>query len=103
MPSGKKSLKAFVQEKQPKTLHDKNVVAVYYLRETLGAPKVSVDHVFTCYKDMNWREPGNLGNSLALTANRKRYLDTSSLDDIKLTPAGRNHVGHELPSPKKAP
>jgi hypothetical protein len=96
-PKGETSLKDFVAEKQPKTNHDKNVVSVYYLAEVLGLNGVTVDHVFTCYKDMRWREPGNLANSLALTANRKRYLDTASLDDIKLTPAGRNHVDHDLP------
>lgn len=101
-PTGKKSLKAFVQDKQPKTQHDKNATAVYYLRETLGITKVTVDHVFTAYKDMGWREPGNLANSLALTASRKRFLDTASLDDIKLTPPGRNHVSQDLPAPKKA-
>lgn len=96
-PKGEASLKDFVAEKQPKTNHDKNVVSVYYLAEVLRLNGVTVDHVFTCYKDMRWREPGNLANSLALTANRKRFLDTASLDDIKLTPAGRNHVDHDLP------
>jgi hypothetical protein len=96
-PTGETSLKDFVAEKQPKTNHDKNVVSVYYLAEVLKVHGVAVDHVFTCYKDMRWREPGNLANSLALTANRKRFLDTASLDDIKLTPAGRNHVDHDLP------
>jgi hypothetical protein len=99
-PNGATSLKDFVAEKQPKTNHDKNVVSVYYLAEVLRLNGVTVDHVFTCYKDMRWREPGNLANSLALTANRKRFLDTASLDDIKLTPAGRNHVDHDLP-PKR--
>ncbi len=100
-PKGETSLKDFVAEKQPKTNHDKNVVSVYYLAEVLRLNGVTVDHVFTCYKDMRWREPGNLGNSLALTANRKRFLDTASLDDIKLTPAGRNHVDHDLPPKRK--
>ena len=101
-PKGKDSLKAFVEKKAPKTNHDKNVVSVYYLRKIAGLDTVSVNHVFTCFKDMPWREPANLANSLSLTANRKRYLDTSNLDDIKLTPAGRNHVEHDLPPEKKA-
>jgi hypothetical protein len=100
-PRGETSLKDFVAEKHPKTNHDKNVVSVYYLAEVLRLSGVTVDHVFTCYKDMRWREPGNLANSLALTANRKRFLDTASLDDIKLTPAGRNHVDHDLPPKAK--
>lgn len=101
-PKGKKSLKDFVAEKLPKTNHDKNVVSVYYLAEVLRlGGGITVDHVFTSYKDMRWREPGNLANSLALTAHRKRFLDTSNLDDLKLTPAGRNHVEHDLPPKKK--
>ncbi|HUA44565.1 MAG TPA: hypothetical protein VMA77_05015 [Solirubrobacteraceae bacterium] len=100
-PNGQTSLRDFVAGKQPKTNHDKNAVSVYYLSEVVGLTDVTVDHVFTCYKDMRWREPGNLANSLALTANRKRFLDTASLDQIKLTPAGRNHVEHDLPPKKK--
>jgi hypothetical protein len=100
VPKGKTSLKDFVAEKQPKTQHDQNVLSVYYLAEVLGVEPVTLNHVFTCYKDMRWREPANLANSLALTTNRKRFLDTANLDDIKLTPAGRNHVQYDLP-PKK--
>jgi hypothetical protein len=100
-PKGKDSLKDFAEKKKPKTNHDRNVVSVYYLQKIAGIDAVSVNHVFTCFKDMGWREPANLANSLALTANRKRYLDTSNLDDIRLTPAGRNHVEHDLPPKKK--
>ena len=100
-PKGKDSFKEFAKKKKPKTNNDKNVASVYYLSEVLGLDAVTVNHVFTCYKDMSWREPSNLANSLCLTASRKRYLDTASLDDIRLTPAGRNHVKHDLPPTKK--
>jgi hypothetical protein len=96
-PEGKTCLKDFVAEKQPKTNHDQNVLSVYYLAEVLGIGAVSVDHVFTCYRDMRCREPASLANSLAVTANRKRFIDTANLDAIKLTPPGRNHVLHDLP------
>lgn len=100
-PKGKTSLKDFVATKEPKTQHDYNVVSVYYFAEELGIPAVTLSHVFTAYKDMKWREPASLGNSLSLTSVRKRFLNTSNLDDIKLTPAGRNHVQHDLPKKKK--
>lgn len=100
-PKGKTSLATFAAEKGPKTNHDYNVVAVYYLSEELGVPAVTLNQVFTCYRSMRWKEPANLENSLALTANRKRFFDTSSLDDIKLMPAGRTRVEHELPVKKK--
>lgn len=100
-PSGKTSLKDFVAAKQPKTQHDYNVASVYYFAEELGISAVTLNHVFTAYKDMRWREPASLANSLSLTSARKRFLDTSNLDDIRLTPAGRNHVQHDLPPKKK--
>ncbi len=100
-PKGKPSLKNFVAEKQPKTNHDKNVLSVYYLEETLKISSVTLDHVFTCYKDARWRESPDLANSLALTAYKKRFLNTANLNDIKLTPPGRNHVEHDLPPKKK--
>jgi hypothetical protein len=101
-PKGKASLKDFVASKEPKSNHDYNAVSVYYLAEVLGLPAVTLSHVFTCYKDMRWREPHSLGNSLSLTSGRKRFLDTANLDDIKLTPAGRNHVEQDLPPKRKA-
>ena len=100
-PKGKKSFKAFVQEKRPQTQHDQNVLSVYYLSEIADQAAVTVDHVFTCYKDMHWREPSSIANSLAVTASRKRFLDTANLADIKLTPPGRNHAEHDLPAPTK--
>jgi hypothetical protein len=101
-PKGQKSLKDFVNEKQPESNHDKNTVSVYYLAEIRKMDGVTVNHVFTCYRDMRWREPGIIRNSLALTANRKRFLDTADLNNIKLTPAGRNHVEQDLPPKKSA-
>lgn len=100
-PKGKTSLKEFVAEKQPKTQDDYNTVSVYYLAEVLGIPAVTLNHVFTAYKDMRWREPADLANRLSKTSLRKRFLDTSNMDDIKLTPSGRNHVRHDLPPKTK--
>ena len=100
-PKGKTSLTEFAESKEPKNNDDKNVVSVFYLRRIADTETVSIDHVFTCYREMGWREPANLANSLAITASKKGYLDTSTLEDIKLTPAGRNHVEHDLPRKKK--
>ncbi len=102
-PKGKKSFKAFVQEKQPKTQHDKNVVSVYYLTQIAKIGPVTTSHVLTCYRDMtrDWRLPADVPNSLALTTNRKRFLDTSDMQNIMVTPAGFNQVEQDLPPKKK--
>lgn len=100
-PKGGVSFKDFVAEKQPNTNHDRNVVAAYYLKEVRGEARVTLDHVYSCYKEQGWREPVHFANNLALTAHRKGYLDTSNMDDIDLTPRGRNRVEQELPEQKK--
>lgn len=101
-PKGKTSLVEFAESKEPKNNDDKNVVSVYYLRRIADIEAVSVDHVFTCYRAMRWREPADLATSLRLTASKKGFLDTSTRKDIKLTPTGRNHVDHDLPPKKTA-
>ena len=101
-PKDKTSLTEFVESKEPKNNDDRNVVSVFYLRRMTDTETVSMDHVFTCYREMGWREPADLANSLAITASKKGYLDTSTLEDIKLTPSGRNHVEYDLPRKKKA-
>jgi hypothetical protein len=99
-PRGKPSLADFVTEKQPKSQDDKNAVSVYWLIEHAGVTPVSIDHVYTCYRDQGWPLPTDMANRLALTASRKRFLNTSDYEDIRLTPTGTNHVEHKLP-PKK--
>ena len=100
-PKGKTSLAEFVESKEPKNNDDRNVVSVFYLRRMAGIDMVSIDHVFTCYREMGWREPADLANSLATTASKKGYLDTSTLENIEITPSGRNHVEYDLPRKKK--
>lgn len=99
-PPKKKSLKDFVGEKKPTISYDRNVVSLYYLENELGITPVTLAHIYTCYHEMNWRLPTDFANSLAVTSSQKRYMDTSNMDDIKLTPSGLNRVVHDLPVTK---
>lgn len=101
-PKGKQSLKEFVGEKLPKTNHERNVVSVYYLSHTIEVSPVSLDHVFTCYREVSWPLPASLENSLATTASKKRFLDTSDMANIRLTPPGINLAEHGLPAKPKS-
>lgn len=101
-PKGKLSFDAFVVEKQPGNQHDRNVSSVYYLAEVAEIGPVTMDHVYTCYRDRGWAVPADLRNSLQLTASRKGFLDTANMDDIKVEPRGMNHVERGLPAQKKA-
>lgn len=100
-PKGKQTFKAFVAEKQPQSQHDKNLVSVYYLLEIAGIDKVSMDHVFTCYRDSRWPLPkSGIAVSMRLTANKTRWLDTADSFGITITPAGHNRIEQELPIKK---
>lgn len=97
---GKKSFTEFAGEKNPPSNHEKNTVAVYYLKKELEIEEVNVDHIFTCYKNAGWRLPPDLALALPVTASRKAWIDTSSLKDISITVHGENLIEHDLP--KKA-
>lgn len=96
-PKGKQSFIDFAAAKQPADNQEKCAVAVYYLKQKLSRDIIDVNHVYTCFKVASWRTPADLENTLALTAFRKRWLDTSNLSNITLTTLGENFVEHDLP------
>lgn len=99
---GPKSLKDFASEKQPKTVLDKVLIAVYWLTRVLeGDQPATLDRVYTCFKHMEWPIPSDLANT-AQQAGVKGWLDSRKRDDIKVVIGGENRVEHELPAePKK--
>lgn len=96
-PKGKTSFRDFVAAKNPMNNHDKHAVVIYYLSNEAGLPNVTSDHVFTAWREMNWRLPPDFNQSLRLTASKKRYLDTSNSEDLRLLSTGVNRVEHDLP------
>lgn len=100
-PKGKASFNDFIAEKRPKSFEDRYAVTVYYLSEILD--KVTIDHIGTAFRlTQSWKEPLDLAAGLRVTSSRKGTIDTSSYQDVKITPAGRNLVEHELPRTEKA-
>jgi hypothetical protein len=102
-PADKKAFEDFVAEKQPKSNEDKYAVAVYYLQHILELPAVTWHHVATVFRlTSSWREPADATAGLRVTSSRKATIDTTDLDNIKVTPQGRNFVEHDLPPKAKA-
>ena len=100
-PKGKKTFIAFAKEKQPASFEQKCTIAAYYLEKILSIKDISVNHIYTCYKDVNWRVPSDLRNKLSYTSSQKGWLDTSSMANIKLTAHGENLVEQDLPPKTK--
>ena len=96
-PKGKKSFSDFVTEKKPADNQQRCTAAVYYLKNFVGQTTVTQSDVYTCFKEVSWRIPANLDNTLRLVAHRKGWLDTADTADIKLTARGENLIEHDLP------
>jgi hypothetical protein len=100
-PKGKKSFVDFANEKQPSLHPEQCAVAVYYLQHELEIPKIGVNHVFTCYKAIGWRLPADFINKLQWIASQKGWIDTSNMEEIKITTHGTNLVEQDLPKKGK--
>ena len=96
--NGKEALKSFYGKKSPTTAMQRNAVFVYYLEKIAKISGVGVNHIYTCYKDVNEKVPGALRQSLLDTSFKKGWIDTKSMDSITITTHGENLVEHELPS-----
>lgn len=91
------TLKQIFSEKSPKSALERNIVFVYYLQKISELSKITIGHIYTCYKDLSIKPPEKLRQSLADTASKKGWLDTKSMNDIKLSLKGESFVEHDLP------
>lgn len=95
--NGNKSLRDFHAEKSPSNAMENNALFVYHLKNNLELDQIGIDHIYTCYKEVSVKPPTALRQSLIDTANRKGWVDTSSLDNITLSLRGENFIDHDLP------
>lgn len=101
-PKGVQSFADFVEAKKPTTTYEQNIVTVYWLSRIAGRTAVTVDQVYSCYKDRGWRVPADLRNNLSVTASTKGWIDTSNLESITVSIPGENYVEHDLPAKAKS-
>ncbi len=94
------SLKAFVEEKQPKSNIEFNTVVIYYLEKILKKEKINVDDVYSCYKNVNRKVPTALKQSLGDTSSSKYGYISTANNCFSIPITGENFVEHELPKNK---
>lgn len=97
----KEALKDFYSKKSPSTAMEKSAVFVYYLQKIAGTKGIGVNHIYTCYKNVNEKVPGALRQSLLDTSSRKGWIDTKSMENITITTQGENLIEYELSAVKK--
>lgn len=96
-PKDKESLKQFVEIKVPKTNIEFNVVAIYYLDRILRKEGITIDDVYTCYKDAGRKVPVALKQSLTDTSSSKYGYIAVSNNCFYIPVVGENFVEYELP------
>lgn len=92
-----KSLKDFVAEKKPTTNIERTTVFVYYLQNTLQLTDITIDHIFSCYKDIGVRLPQNMQQNLTDTASSKYGYIQGNDGIYTMSILGTNLVEHDLP------
>jgi len=96
-PSGKKSLKNLVDEKNPNTNEERFAVIVHYLQHELSESNINQNHIYTAFKELNVKVPINIYDALAKCAERKGWIETKDMANLTLTTRGENFVEHDLP------
>jgi hypothetical protein len=96
-PSGKISLKDFYSKYDVKTNFERNVTYVYFLSKEMKIKNITLDHIYTAYKETNQKVPGDIYQSLVDTKKHKGWVDTTNIEDIKLSVQGENYIDHDAP------
>jgi hypothetical protein len=90
-------LKDFFNQYEVKTNFERNLIFVYYLNQILEISEVTVDSVFTCYREISTiKAPGALRQSLIDTSHNRGWIDTQDMDSISVTIVGINYIEHDM-------
>lgn len=96
LDTGKVKLTDFFKERKASSGFETNTIFVYFLEKEFKQSKINVNHIYTCYKLLGIKSPGALRQNLADTAFKKLWINTASMEDIRVTGKGENLVLHEL-------
>ncbi|MCK6630643.1 MAG: hypothetical protein L6R45_36435 [Anaerolineae bacterium] len=99
--SGHPALVEFMDAKLPITNEERNLVFLYYLQHILKVKPITLDHVYTCYREAKIRAPLNIENSLRLTAEHRGWIKANQNGSMSVTPEGKLYVEKQLPKKVK--
>lgn len=97
-PEGKQSLADFVSTKKPRTKHEMNLAACYYLKEMMEIEGITVGHVLAVYQACSWSASPQPDTSLRKTASQMGWIDTANGNDMKVAWSGENYIQTKMPS-----
>jgi hypothetical protein len=95
-PSGKPSLKEFVDDKNSNSDVETVLVIVHYMQHIMSLAKVSPAHVMTGFKEIGKAIPVDLKQTIRNIKRLKGWLKFTDIEDIRTTTQGDNFVEHEM-------
>jgi hypothetical protein len=99
--SGRPALVEFMDAKLPITNEERNLVFLYYLQHILKVKPITLDHVYTCYREAKIRAPLNIENSLRMTAEHRGWIKANQNGTMSVTADGKQYVEKQLPKKVK--
>lgn len=96
-PTDKETLQEFYSAKEPTGNIQTTAVIVYYLQEILMCPEITASHIFTCYRDLHIKIPGNLDQNIRDCASSKYGYISLSDGKCSMSVHGTNFVEQDLP------
>lgn len=95
-PSGKESLIDFYSKYKAKGTSEYILLFIYYLERILKVESITINHVYTCYKEIGLPVPNNLYQSIINAKTTKGWIDTSNMNDLKVPTVGENYVEYTM-------
>ncbi len=95
-PSGKQTLKEFVDGKSPKNDLEAALATVYYMQHSMALPKIGPAHVVTAFKEAGKAIPVDVRQTIRNVKKTKIWLNFSDIEDVRTTTQGDNFVEHEM-------
>jgi len=95
-PADKKSLADFMSQFSANKSFEYNLLFVYYMEKILGEQNIGVNHIYTCYKDLNLKTSKNIYQNLLVTRKQTDWISTKKMNDLKVTQKGESMVENEM-------
>lgn len=89
-PAGQKSLIDFIKGFKIKNDSERNLLFTHYLSNVLKISKTTLDHLYTCYDEVDHKIPENMAKSLSNTTVRGWLKSDKS--NIRITTKGVNKI-----------
>jgi hypothetical protein len=95
-PSGKQTLKDFVDGKNPRNDLEAALATVHYMQHLMGLTKIGPAHVMTAFKESGKAIPVDVKQTIRNVKKSKIWLNFTDIEDIRTTTQGDNFIQHEM-------